>query len=688
MKSLWLLVLFAGMVALTACGDATPDDASDYLALGAEQYTNDEYDEAIDSLSKAIELEPEDADAYFLRGISYLMKDDPDNALVDLDKALELLPNDTDAEITNAEIYGMRGVGHSFKDDYDKAITDSEKAIELDPTNTRLKAMGAESYALRGYDYTEAKDYDRAIADLDRAFELNPDSERIRAIGATAYALRGYINAKAGNDRATTDFNRAFVLDSKDGQAKKAPEAAAEKIDLFPCGGGIECGLLEVPADYHGHGAGSIRIAVNVRRADSPDRRIGYLFVNPGGPGASGLKLARNSVRVFDDELLSRFDIVGFDPRGVGVSDPEFACGAPGERLALLGTIYGDIDTPEEITTGEAAANLCIESMGPVGALLHSEYVARDMDEIRKALGAEQISYLGFSYGAALGVWYATLFPRSVRAMVVDGADNPVDEADTQQERMEEAFEEIAPFEENLKRALTACDSADCPIYNGGDPIGYYYRAAEKLHLVNSAAGGVPYAAFLGVVTPLYNEAEWPDLWQSLYELSEEDDPTILLKFVMRQLDDEPTAANFTAHVNCLDGFALEPELDRATRLDDSVVYDAFAEERFPLIEAADSDFPSACPFYDQFAPPPLNVPLDGGGVPILVIGNHDDPATSFGESEELVTDVLSNGYLLETSHARHGVYPDNECVNEQVHRLLIDLELPDERRVFCERED
>ena len=677
-------------MAIAACGgDATPDDASDYLALGAEQYTNDEYDEAIDSLSKAIELEPEDADAYFLRGISYLMIDDPDSALADLDKALELHPSDTDVEITAAEIYGMRGVGHSFKEDYDKAIADSQKAIELDPTNTRLKAIGAESYALRGYDYTEAEDYDRAIADLNRAFELNPDGERIRAIGATAYSLRGYIYAKSGDyDRAAAAFNRAFELDSENTQTGKAPETSAEKIDLFPCGGGMECGLLNVPVDYRNSDAGSIEIAVNVRRADSPDERIGYLFVNPGGPGSSGLKLARNSERVFADELLSRFDIVGFDPRGVGVSDPEFACGAPGERLALLGTIDGDIDTPEEIATGEAAANLCIESMGQVGGLLHSEYVARDMDEIRKALSAQQISYLGFSYGAALGVWYATLFPESIRAMVADGADNPVDKADTQQERMEEAFEEYMPFEENLERALTACDSAECPIFNGGNPIGYYYRAAEKLHLVNSAAGGVPYAAFLGVVTPLYNEAEWPDLWQGLYELNEEDDPTILLKFVMRQLDDEPTAVNFTAHVNCLDGFALRPELDRTTRLDDSIVFEAAFEEKFPLVEAADSDFPSACPFYDQFAPEPLDEPLDGGGVPILVIGNRDDPATSFGESEELVIETLSNGYLLETSHARHVVYPDNECVNEHVHRALIETVYPSERRVFCERED
>lgn len=180
---------------------------------------------------------------------------------------------------------------------------------------------------------------------------------------------------------------------------------------------------MDVPADYRDPDAGGIRIAVNARRADNQDERIGYLFVNPGGPGLSGLELVQDSDFVFADELMARFDIVGFDPRCVGDSEPEFACGTPGERIELLATVDGEIDTPEEIAVGEAAANLCIESMGDVGALLHSEYVARDMDEMRRQLGSEQISYLGFSYGSTLGVWYATLFPKSVRAMVVDGAE-------------------------------------------------------------------------------------------------------------------------------------------------------------------------------------------------------------------------------------------------------------------------
>ncbi len=462
---------------------------------------------------------------------------------------------------------------------------------------------------------------------------------------------------------------------------------AGEKIEWTTCGRfEIECGFVEVPTDYRDPGAGSISIAVNVHRAMSQDKRIGYLFVNPGGPGESGVEFVHYvPYGMFDDEVVARFDIVGFDPRGVGASEPSFACGGPGEQLALIAMIEGAIDTLDEIAAGEASANLCIESMGPVGGLLHSQYVANDMNEIRRALDADQISYLGFSYGSTLGIWYATLFPESVRAMVVDGADNPVDLAATQQERVDEALEEVAPIAALLEQALTACADPECPIYNDADPIGYFKQAVTKLDLVNSAADDHPLAGLFGVVSTLYSEETWPSLWLGLFELNENDDPSTLLEFARIQLGPEPAAANFSLHVNCLDDWVLHPALDRLTRLDDSVIIEAVIGEMFPLLESINPWFPGPCLFYDQFAPEPFEGSLDGGGVPILVVGNRSDPFTPIGESEELVVETLNNGYLLETSHFRHVVYPDNECVNNHVHRVLIDGVYPTERRLFCE---
>ena len=458
---------------------------------------------------------------------------------------------------------------------------------------------------------------------------------------------------------------------------------------------------MEVPADYLDPDAGSIKIAVNVHRATSPGERIGYLLINPGGPGGSGVNTVGNipfgqalgtvagfQLKKFSDEIVKHFDIVGFDPRGAGRSEPEFACGDPGEQLALLATTDGDIDTPEETAVLEAAANLCIESMGPVGGLLHTPYVAFDMDEIRKALGAKQISYIGFSYGSTLGVWYASLFPKSVRAMVVDGANNPVSVV-TVQEKVEQLTETVLPLEENLKKALLACDDPQCPIYNDGDPIGYYMEAAAKLDLVNSAAGDNPNAGLLGVISTLYDEASWPKLWQGLFDLNENDDPTILLDSALIQFfGGDPTVTSFTGHVNCLDTWSLPPIFDRATRLEVLAEADAAVDEMLPLLAAlGGEDAPDVCPYYDQFAPPPVKKSPDGGGVPILVIGNRADTFTPFFKSEDLATETLSNGYLVETSHFKHVVYPGNTCVNNHIHRALIDGELPGARRVFCEED-
>ncbi|WP_419928636.1 alpha/beta fold hydrolase [Candidatus Poriferisocius sp.] len=465
--------------------------------------------------------------------------------------------------------------------------------------------------------------------------------------------------------------------------ARSEPSPAGERIEWTGCFG-LECGFVDVPADYRAPEAGTIRIAVNVRRAANPDQRIGYLLVNPGGPGGSGVDFVARGGGL-SMALVERFDIVGFDPRGVGASDPAFACGAPGEQIALLATIDLPIDSPEDVAAGEAAANLCLKSMGPIAGLLHSEYVARDMDEIRKALGADQISYLGFSYGSVLGVWYATLFPQAVRAMAVDGADNPVDPASTREERIEEIIEEIAAFAELLDQALAACSDPQCPIYNEGDPVAYFRQASAGLDLVNQAADGHPLAGALGVLTTLYSQDYWPLLWQGLFDLHENHDPSILLEFALLQLGDDPGAASFTEHVNCLDGLVLYPELDRETRIEDILAAETVLEEQFPLLVLIDPSFPSACPFYDQFAPDPLQGPLNAGNVPVLVIGNHSDPATSFGESEELVTETLANGYLVETSHIAHVVYPHNPCVNDHIHRALIDVVYPNEQRVVCE---
>lgn len=477
-----------------------------------------------------------------------------------------------------------------------------------------------------------------------------------------------------GADTATDDSLAGGLTEAEVAEAR--PVAT---IDWQPCGS-LECASVEVPLDYREADGETISIAINRVTAANPDQRLGALFINPGGPGASGVSFAESATARFPSVLTDRFDIIGFDPRGVGSSEPSFACGASGEQLALLSAVEDIIDEPAEEAAVEAAVQLCVDSLGDAAGLLHTGYVARDMNEIRRALGEEQISYLGFSYGSIIGVWYATLFPETVRAMVIDGADNPIDDLSDFDARLESAREQITPIEELLGEALAACDNATCPIFNDGDPEAYYLDTVDKLPLVADVSANNPDAGFLGLITPLYNESQWPVLWDALADLQERDDPTLFADLAEFQLGPDPGAVNITGYINCLDSWALQPEDDREARLAASAEFFAIEDEliaEFPLIGAIEDGAASTCSFMDVLGTPTLGVPFDGGDAPILVVGNTSDPVTSFGESEELVEEILTNGFLVEVDHPSHVVYPSNPCVNDAVHAALLDIDYP-----------
>ena len=504
------------------------------------------------------------------------------------------------------------------------------------------------------------------------------------------------VTSVAGTD-PTEDPDRPDEADAADpvdetgaADGTDVSSAAAERtVRWIECEyEGLECGVVTVPLDYRDPDAGELALTIAVHRATDPARRIGYLVVNPGGPGASGIDMAAWALDgpgfVYTGPVLERFDIVGFDPRGVGRSEPPFVCGEPGAQLRLLSQVELPFDAAEEFAAAEEAALLCVESMGAAAGLLHSEYVARDMDEIRKALGAEQISYFGVSYGATLGVWYATLFPESVRAMVVDGADNPLDDVSTVEARVANVIDELRQFEVLLGEALDACDQPECPMYNDGDPRGYFKENVGALDAVAEATGGNPLAGALAIITPLYSEEAWPYLWIGYALLVEEDDPSLLAEFARFQLGDSHGGTTFVEHVNCLDSWVLHPQLDRHVRLSDETAMEDAVRRELPLLAHLEFTAPGTCPFYDLLDTASFSGALDGSDVPIVVIGNPRDPATPLSESVELVEETLSNGYLVQAEHFAHGVYPSNECANEIIHRALIDLVLPEERTTTC----
>jgi pimeloyl-ACP methyl ester carboxylesterase len=215
------------------------------------------------------------------------------------------------------------------------------------------------------------------------------------------------------------------------------PAAAAPsdpKISWSPCyrqsGFPFECGTLQVPLDYDGPSAATISIAVIRLPAADQANRIGSLFLNPGGPGGSGFDFALFAAPfLYTDEVRARFDMVGFDPRGVGRSTALRCFGSPRQWEPAF-TPFAFPRTPAEEAQVEAAdrylADACAQRGGSIMDHMSTANVARDVDRLRAAVGDRQLTYAGYSYGSFLGVTYANMFPDRVRALVVDGVLDPI----------------------------------------------------------------------------------------------------------------------------------------------------------------------------------------------------------------------------------------------------------------------
>jgi pimeloyl-ACP methyl ester carboxylesterase len=224
------------------------------------------------------------------------------------------------------------------------------------------------------------------------------------------------------------------------GAAPRSTDASAQttappvsRLTWTPCftgDGDFECATLFVPLDYDEPGDNPIPIAVIRQPATNPGRRIGSLVVNPGGPGGSGVDFVRDvGPALFTDEVRARFDIVGFDPRGIMRSRPLRCFDDPSQWTPLFQPVAFP-STPEEeqawITADRYLLTSCDLRAGPIIDHMATADVARDLERLRHALGDDKLSYVGYSYGSYLGVTYANLFPDHFRALVVDGVVDPI----------------------------------------------------------------------------------------------------------------------------------------------------------------------------------------------------------------------------------------------------------------------
>jgi pimeloyl-ACP methyl ester carboxylesterase len=435
------------------------------------------------------------------------------------------------------------------------------------------------------------------------------------------------------------------------------------------------CATISVPLDYADPTGQTIKLQL-LKIHDSADTQpTGSLLVNPGGPGGSGVELAVGLATQVSDTLLAHFDLIGFDPRGVGSSTP-ISC-LSDQQKDVLNAASPDVRTAagfaEARNIAKQVATACSDKYGSELAQFDTVQTAKDMDRIRQAVGDPKLNYLGFSYGTELGAQYLHLFPKTVRVAVLDGAVDPLTDDITsfanQLQGFEDAFDQFAAY----CRTTAPCSGL-------GDPRQAVYKIvaqATRAPIPSSAPGETRKATsaivYTGVLSALYSRSEWPTLGRALLAAEGGDSQGLFQladSYNERYKGHYTNIAEANTTINCNDS---KPGPSNATIRATTAAW----VKRFPMFGLWSAPALFSCQQWqpDRTVPPLPTAPTTPNRV--LVVGNLHDPATPYQGAKDL-TKTLGHAELLTWDGQGHTSYlQGSSCINKYVEDYLISATLP-----------
>jgi pimeloyl-ACP methyl ester carboxylesterase len=447
---------------------------------------------------------------------------------------------------------------------------------------------------------------------------------------------------------------------------------------------GQQCATLQVPLDYADPNGRKIAIAVSRVRAANPVSRRGVLLLNPGGPGGSGLDLPELFAQLLPRSVLDRYDLIGFDPRFVGASTP-VSCGLSDEEAFQA---YVPLEQPGGFAATTAlmrrVADECASAAGDLLPFATTANTARDMDQIRQALGEAKISYLGYSYGTYLGAVYAALFPDRTDRFILDSSVDP-DWVWRQQFR---AWGSAGTIRFPDFAGFAAANNATYHLGKNATAVrNLYLHLLQRLksHPVHFPSGFVLNGPLFQEITfsELYYDDELPALaefWQMVNALKDTDVPGAALSQAFQTL--RPRGA--------LDGEPLDNDVASGLAiLCDDVAWSrstvdyqrelASDSRRYPLFGALGSNI-WPCAFWQS---PPVEPPVaitPDGPTNVLMLQNRRDPATPYAGALGLRAAFGDRARLVSVDQGGHTVYTTtpNGCANEIATAFLADGTLPD----------
>ena len=450
-----------------------------------------------------------------------------------------------------------------------------------------------------------------------------------------------------------------------------------QSLDWTACGDGFDCTTVTAPLDWADPSAGEIDLSVVRSRATSGEA-IGSLLTNPGGPGASGVGLIRDSLAyAVGEPLREQYDVIGFDPRGVGESTA-VRCYDAAEMDAYLYDIpeneRGSDAWSDELAERHAAfAEACDANSDGIVPHITTENAARDMDLLRAVLGDRELHYLGYSYGTFLGATYAKLFPEKVGRLVLDGAVDPAISS------LDVDVVQGVGFESALRAYMADClEGSDCPFRGSVDDamadLGTLLASVDRDPL--PAADGRMLGAdalLTAIIAALYSPDSWQYLSLALDGALQGDPETA---FLLADFYFDREGGMYVS--NQTEAFRTYNCMDYPT----GATADELAAARAMLAEKA----PTIAPYWFGPSPcadwpyPPAGVrePIAAeGSAPIVVVGTTNDPATPYEWSVSLA-DQLESGVLVTREGEGHtGYNKGNGCVDEAVETYLLEGTVP-----------
>ncbi|MGA5298436.1 alpha/beta hydrolase [Nucisporomicrobium flavum] len=491
-------------------------------------------------------------------------------------------------------------------------------------------------------------------------------------------------------------------------EAQRVDSVPAPELAWFTCYGIAQCATAQLPLDYDDPQGASVRIAVVRVKARKPASRIGSLFVNPGGPGGSGTEMALAASGFLSDSVLDRFDVVGFDPRGVGSSDALKCFPSTRDQSVALARMamffpYGAKEESGYIRGAQALGRACSDTGGELASAMSTAEAARDMDVLRRALGDAKLTYLGFSYGTALGQYYANMFPDRVRALALDGVINPVSWVGTeatggrlQDDRLRSADGAYRA----LTKLLERCDRVGtkrCELAKG-DPAKRFAAVARKLRADPLVLGKDPvagtvrltYALFIGLtLSALYTPVAGDLVTQMTAEVETMQAGSAgkarLRAAARAALLDRVTQLRTPArdfpYDNSLEAFAGVMCTDGRHPADAAAwpALTAAADRRAPYFGRAWGWGSAPCAGDTWTAQDedayvgPFNRRTSA---PVLFVGNYWDPATNYREAVS-ASKLLPGSRLLTSDNWGHTAYGTSTCVTRAVDAYLLRVALP-----------